>query len=160
MPSFFQRILQVYGRALDRLQPFFLLGVRLYWGAQFVQTGWGKLHHLAGVTQYFASLGIPLPHVTAIAVGALEFTGGALLIGGLGSRVIALALTGNMLAAFWFGDHQALLSVFSEPDKFYAAAPYTFLFASLLVLVFGPGRMALDALVARLAPGRITVATA
>ena len=30
----------------------------------------------------------------------------------------------------------------SNPDKFYAAAPYTFLVASLIVLVFGPGKLA------------------
>jgi putative oxidoreductase len=39
-----------------------------------------------------------------------------------------------------------LLSVFSDPDKFYAAAPYTFLVASVIVLLFGPGKFALDAL--------------
>jgi len=39
-----------------------------------------------------------------------------------------------------------LLSVFSDPDKFHAAAPYTFLIASVIVLLFGPGKLALDAL--------------
>ncbi len=34
---------------------------------------------------------------------------------------------------------EALGSVFSDPCKFYVADPYTFLFASLIVLIFGTG---------------------
>ena len=40
------------------------------------------------------------------------------------------------------------LAIISNPDKFTAAAPYTFLVASLLVLIFGPGRLSLDTLLA------------
>jgi putative oxidoreductase len=54
-----------------------------------------------------------------------------------------------MIVAFITGDREALLSIFSDPDKFYAAAPYTFLIASLLVLIFGPGKFSLDTLLAR-----------
>jgi putative oxidoreductase len=54
-----------------------------------------------------------------------------------------------MTVAFVVGDREALGSIFSDPDKFYAAAPYTFLFASLLVLIFGPGWLSLDTLIAR-----------
>ena len=47
------------------------------------------------------------------------------------------------------GDREALGKIFSDPDKFYAAAPYTFLFASLIVLIFGPGKFSLDAMLTR-----------
>jgi putative oxidoreductase len=127
-----------------RLQAVFLLGVRLYWGWQFTQTGWGKLHSLAKVTAYFASLGIPLPGLNAPFVAGLEFAGGLLLILGLGSRPIALLLTGDMLVAYLTADREALFAFFSDPGKFYAAAPYTFLFASIIVLLFGPGPFSLD----------------
>ena len=60
----------------------FLLFVRLYWGLQFMQTGWGKLHNLAHVAQFFASLGIPAPGANAVFVGCVEFFGGVLLMGG------------------------------------------------------------------------------
>jgi hypothetical protein len=46
-------------------------------------------------------------------------------------------------------DRQALAAIFSDPGKFYNADPYTFLFASLLVFVFGPGKLALDFLLSR-----------
>ena len=67
---------------------------------------------------------------------------------GLASRLIALLLSCNMIVAFITGDREALISIFSDPVKFYAAAPYTFLIASLLVLIFGPGKFSLDALLA------------
>src|ERR1700744_705982 len=47
------------------LQAPFLLAVRLYWGWQFAQTGWGKLHNLARITEFFRSLGIPFPAFNA-----------------------------------------------------------------------------------------------
>ena len=68
---------------------------------------------------------------------------------GLGSRLVALLLTCDMMVAFIAGDRDALFSVFSDPDKFYAAAPYTFLVAFLIVLIFGPGRVSLDALLSK-----------
>ena len=134
---------------LSTLQSPFLLLVRLYWGVQFAQSGWGKLHHLDKVTDFFTSLNLPAPGLTAHFVSGLELVGGILLILGLGSRLIGLVLTVNMLIAYWTADREALLAVFSDPGKFYVADPYTFLFASAMVLVFGAGVFSLDALLAR-----------
>ena len=133
----------------------FLLLVRLYWGWQFMQTGWGKLHHLAQVTQFFTNLGIPAPGPTALFVGLVEFCGGLLLILGLGSRLTGLVLTVNMMVAYFTADREALQSVLSNPGKFYGADPYTFLFAALLVLIFGPGWFALDTWIARVCPAPV-----
>ena len=140
----FQAMAAVVGNALQ--SPFLLL-IRLYWGWQLIQTGWGKLHTLDKVTQFFTSLGIPAPAANAVFIGSLELVGGILLICGLASRLIAVPLIISMSVAFAAADREALFSVFSDPDKFYAAAPYTFLFAVLLVFVFGPGRFALDELI-------------
>jgi putative oxidoreductase len=131
------------------LQSPFMLTVRLYWGWQFAQTGWGKLHHLAQVTDFFRSLGITVPAFSAPFVSGLEFAGGLLLLAGLASRLTSFLLAANMFVAYWTADHGALLSVFSDPGKFYGADPYTFLFASLLVLVFGAGCFSLDAAIAK-----------
>lgn len=133
----------------SRLQSPLLLAIRLYWGWQFAQTGWGKLHNLAHVKDFFTSLGIPAPGLMAPAISMLEFAGGILLILGLGSRLIALLLSGNMLVAYVTADREALASVFSDPGKFYIADPFTFLFASLLILVFGAGFFAIDTILAQ-----------
>jgi len=135
--------------AASALQSPFLLAVRLYWGWQFVQDGWGKLHNLEKVTDFFSSLGLPAPGMTAAFIGGLELVGGILLAVGLGSRLIALVLTGNMLMAYITADREALFSVFSDPDKFYGASPYTYLFASVIVLIFGPGKFSVDAWLAK-----------
>jgi putative oxidoreductase len=133
-------------RAGNSLQSPFLLAVRLYWGWQFAQTGWGKLGDIQKVTGFFTNLGIPAPGLNAWFVSGLEFAGGILLIVGLGSRLIALPLAIDMIVAYILADREALGQIFSDPDKFYAAAPYTFLIASLIILIFGPGRFSLDAM--------------
>lgn len=133
----------------NSLQSLFLLLVRLYWGWQFCQTGWGKLHNLPHVVEFFASLGIHAPALNAYFVSGLEFFGGILLAVGLGSRLLALMFTGDMLVAYITADRPALLSIFSKPEDFYAAAPYTFLVASLIILIFGPGGFSLDTLIKR-----------
>ena len=136
-------------RGANSLQSLFLLFVRLYWGWQFAVDGWGKLHNLAKVTEYFGTLGLPAPGATALGVSILELVGGVLLAVGLGTRLIAFLLTANMTVAYITGDREALMSIFSDPDKFIAAAPFSYLMASLIILVFGPGRFALDWLVER-----------
>jgi len=151
-------LLQLYrrfSRLFSYLQSPFLLAVRLYWGWQFAQSGWGKLHNLDRITNFFTSLNIPLPAVSAHFVSGLEFAGGILLIVGLGTRLIGLVLAANMLVAYWTADREALLSIFSDPGKFYVADPYTFLFASILVLVFGAGLFSVDAYLAKRSEVRV-----
>ncbi len=126
------------------LQSPFLLFVRLYWGWQLAQSGWGKLHHLANVAEYFGSLGLPMPAQMAVFIACVEFFGGIFLALGLASRVTALVLTVNLTMAYVLGDREALLSFFSDPDKFIAAAPFAFLLVSLLVLIFGAGKISAD----------------
>ena len=126
-----------------------LLAIRLYWGWQLIQSGWGKLHHLGQVTDFFASLNLPAPGFTAHFVASLEFVGGIALILGIASRLFGLVLTVNMLVAYWTADRDALTSFFSDPGKFYNADPYTFLFSALMVLIFGAGLFSLDALLER-----------
>ena len=141
LPSSLYRRFQ---RGCAALQPGFLLLVRLYWGWQFAQSGWGRLHHLDNATSFFASLGLPAPYFTVICISLLEFIGGLLLIIGLGSRVTGLLLAGDMIGAYALADREALTSILTNPGKFYGADPYTFLFASLLIMIFGPGKYSVD----------------
>jgi len=120
------------------------LFVRLYWGWQLAQSGWGKLHHLPNVTEFFTSLGLPMPAQMALFIACVEFFGGIFLGVGLFSRITGLVLTVNLTMAYVIGDREALLSFFSDPDKFIAAAPFAFLIVSLIVLIFGAGRISMD----------------
>ncbi|MGA9566236.1 MAG: DoxX family protein [Candidatus Korobacteraceae bacterium] len=149
LASKLQRAYSLLVSIANSLQSPLLLFVRLYWGWQFMEDGWGKLTHLPKVIEYFSSLGLPAPGPTAYFVSILELVGGALLALGLGTRLVALLLTCNMTVAYITGDREALLSIFSDPDKFSAAAPFTYLMASLVILVLGPGKFSLDYLIER-----------
>jgi putative oxidoreductase len=131
---------------LNRLQNPLLLAIRLYWGWQFCQDGWGKLTHLGKVTDYFTTLNLPAPHATAVFVGLVELVGGALLFVGLTTRLVSLVLFVNMTVAFLAAEKDAFLSFFSDPDKFQAASAYNDWLAALLILILGPGAWALDRL--------------
>ena len=77
----------------------------------------------------------------------LEVVGGILLALGLFSRLIAFPLRLTWSSPTSSATVRRWDPIFSEPDKFYAATPYTFLFASLLILFFGPGKFSLDTLI-------------
>ena len=136
---------------LDRLQNPLLLVIRLYWGFQFVQDGYGKLTHLARVTEFFTSLNLPAPGTTALLVGLVEFGGGILFALGLGSRLVSLVLFANMTVAYLSvpDDRTNFSHIFSNPSDFYNATPYTYWFAALIILIFGPGWFAVDTLFRR-----------
>jgi len=130
------------------LQSPFLLLIRFYWGWQLAQSGWGKLHNLSNVGEYFATLGLPMPAQMAVFIACVEFFGGISLALGLASRVTGLVLTVNLTMAYVIGDREALFSFFSDPDKFIAAAPFAFLMVVLIVLIFGAGRISADTAIA------------
>jgi putative oxidoreductase len=133
----------------DGLQSLFLLGIRLYWGWQLWQTGWGKIQHLPRVTQFFTSLGVPFPAFSAALVGGTELVGGIFLFIGLGSRFWALLVICDMAGAYLTDGREQLLQFFSDPGKFYGYDAFTFLLAALIILIFGPGRIAIDELLRR-----------
>ncbi|HEY0704765.1 MAG TPA: DoxX family protein [Candidatus Acidoferrales bacterium] len=144
-----QRLYAVFLRVTNSLQSPFLLAIRLYWGFQISMNGWGKLHNLGHVTEFFQSLGLPAPGATAVFVSSFEFVGGILLAIGLLSRIAALGLFIDMTTAYLTADRDAVKSFFSDPNKFVAADPYVFWFFALIILIFGPGKFAVDTLVAR-----------
>jgi putative oxidoreductase len=139
------KLYDLFARAASSLQSPFLAIVRVYWGWQIAQNGWGKLHNLGNVTQFFGSLGLPAPGATATFVASFEFVGGILLAVGLLTRIAALGLVIDMTTAYIVADRQAFLSFFSDPNKFAAADPFVFFFVGLLILIFGPGKISIDA---------------
>ena len=57
-------LINAYNRVcslLELLHSPLLLAIRLYWGWQSMQDGYGKLTHLGRVTQFFTSLNLPAP---------------------------------------------------------------------------------------------------
>jgi len=130
---------------LEWLQAPFLLAIRLYWGGNFVVTGWGKVTNLSKITDYFTTLGIPFPHANACAAATVETVGGFLLLVGLGSRIVTVPLLCVLGVAYATAESDSLKAIWSDPDKFTAATPFLFALACLIVLLFGPGPLSVDA---------------
>jgi len=93
---------------LDRLSSLPPALARLALGIVFVQSGWGKLHSLERVTAYFQELGIPLASIQAPFVATIELVCGALLVVGLGTRLVALPLAGTMVVAILTAQRAAI----------------------------------------------------
>lgn len=147
-------IVKSYGRFVSLtsfLQNPLLLAIRLYWGWQFMQDGWGKMTHLDKVTDFFTSLSLPAPHMTALLVASVELFGGILFTLGIASRLASLVLFVNMTMAYLSvpDDRTNFSHILSNPSDFYGATPYTYWFAALLILILGPGIFGVDTLIKR-----------
>lgn len=130
------RSLSLLGK-LDWLGP---LSVRFTVGLVFLMTGWGKLHNLDGVTQFFESLHIPAAHANAAFVSTVELVGGALLILGLGTRVASLFLVGVMAVAIATAKLPELHGVVDLVNTMEAV----YLVVFVWLLVTGAGKASLD----------------
>jgi putative oxidoreductase len=157
MSGILDLIRRLYGllvASANLLQSPFLLALRVYFFWQLFQTGEGKLSNIGKIIGFFKSLGIPAPHLNAYFVSSLECFGGLLLIVGLASRPIALMVTVSMCVAYITADFEAVAGIFSDPDKFTKADPFPFLMAALIVLIFGPGLISIDAFLRRFLGGK------
>lgn len=144
------RIYALFLRVANSLQSPFLLAVRLYWGWQFAESGIDHLSNMDSFVQFMTDNHVPAPWLNAHFVASLELCGGILLALGLASRLIAIPLLVNMIVAYITADRDNLFAAFtSHAEDFYKALPFTFLFVSLLILIFGPGTFSLDTLVKR-----------
>jgi putative oxidoreductase len=122
-----------------------LLVARLTVGVLFVSTGWGKVHNLAKVTEFFTELGIPMPGFNAALASYTELVGGLLLVLGLASRLAALPLVITMVVAIATAKKD---EVHGLPDLF-GLVEWTYLVILLVVFALGPGKIALDTLLER-----------
>lgn len=141
-----QALYAIYEKFLNRLQDPLLLAIRLVWGLQLVQTGWGKFQDLSKVAGFFQGLGIPFPQLNAPFVAGVELFGGLFLALGFVGRLTPLPIIATLVVAYATTEQEALTKLISgDPDPFFAATPFLFLFAAVVLLIFGPGRISLDA---------------
>ncbi len=119
--------------------------VRLTLGIVFVASGWGKLHSLPTVTQFFEDLHIPAPHAQAVMVSTIEFVGGCLLILGLGTRIVSVLLIGVMAVAIYTAKLPDLHGI----AELAATDELIYLVAFIWLAVAGAGLASIDHLIAR-----------
>ncbi len=138
------RLCRLERRVSLAAQPLLLLLARAVVGYALFLTGKGKLTHLDGVIAFFSGLGIPAPGAMAPIIGTLELVGGLLLVIGLAARPVAALLTGTLAVALVTAHWSQLTGILSDPAALLGAAPTPYLMVTLLVLVVGPGRYAVD----------------
>src|SRR5579862_9166173 len=134
-----EKLYRLWVAIVSKLQSPVLLILRLYFGWNFFLTGRGKLMNLDKTAGFFETLHIPMPKLNAIMAGSTECFGGLLLLLGLGSRIVTVPLIFTMCIAYATAESDKLHNMFSNPDDFLKADPFLFLYAAIIVLLFGPG---------------------
>jgi putative oxidoreductase len=135
---------------LEKSQWAALLLARLSVGLLFLSTGWGKVHSIPKVTSFFIELHIPAPGLNAVVVAYSELIGGALLVLGLFTRLATIPLIVSMIVAILTAKLADIHSVFD----LVGAEEFTYFCMLVVILVLGPGKAALDVLVARRLEGQ------
>lgn len=119
--------------------------VGVFHGAQKLFGAWGG-PGVSGFAGYLETLGVPLPHASAVLASTAEFFGGLLLILGLFPRLAAIPFMATMLVA--------IIKV--HPDTFSGAGgmefPLTIAVVLLGIVFAGGGRYAVGRLLRRPGP--------
>ncbi len=129
---------------------------RLTVGWVFLLSGWGKLHDLPKVVEFFRSLGLPAPEFQAPFASTNEFVCGALLLVGLFTRVATIPLMITMVVALVTAQRENIGSL----DDLFGLSEYLYIALLGWIAVAGPGPLSLDALLVRFGAARASAPSA
>jgi putative oxidoreductase len=130
---------------LESLEPVAMLLARLAVGLLFESTGWGKVHNIPKVTEFFVKLGSPFPGFQAVLVGWSELLCGTALVIGLFTRLATIPLIVSMVVAILTAKLADIHGVFDLVGQ----DEFTYLVMLIVIAVVGPGKFSLDRLIAR-----------
>ncbi len=138
-----------------------ILLLRLMAGGVFFWEGLLKFAYTNQGVGRFTKLGIPYPHEMAVFIACLEIGGGLLLLCGLGTRLITIPFVIEMIVAIlttkisiFFGTSPLGLPASPPRVGMWAVlheirADWAQLLITLFLLLNGPGRWSLDAVLRR-----------
>ena len=118
---------------------------RLTLGVVFMGTGWGKLHSLDKVTEFFTQLHIPAPSFNAALVATSELVCGAFLLVGLFARLAAIPLIATMcvaLATAKSGDIEGIRDLLGQQE-------FDYVVLLIWIVICGAGTLSADHALAR-----------
>jgi len=106
----------------------------------FLLSGLGKLAAPAATQGYIAAMGLPAPLVAYVAAVIVEVIGGALLVAGLQTRVVAAGMAVfTLLTAVFFHSHLA-----DQNQMIHFFKNFAILGGLLQVVAYGAGAYSLD----------------
>jgi putative oxidoreductase len=118
---------------------------RLTLGVAFVSSGWGKIHNLDKVTEFFTELGIPAPHIQAVFVSWVELVCGALVLVGFATRLASIPLICTMIVALITAKAEDIAGV----SDLVGTIEFTYIALGVWLTVSGAGALSLDRVLAR-----------
>lgn len=137
------------------------IALRLMAGGVFLWEGILKFVYANQGIGRFTKLGMPFPHFTTDFVAGLEIVGGVLLLSGLMTRLIAIPFVFEMIVAIlstkislYLGTSPLPLPAVPPKVGMWAVlhevrSEYAQLLTVLFLMINGPGRWSLDALLSR-----------
>ena len=135
--------------------------LRLMAGSVFLWEGILKFVYANQGIGRFTKLGMPFPHFTADFVAILEIVGGILVLSGFVTRMISVVFIGEMIVAILSTKITLYLGTYplplpSAPPKVgmwavlhEVRSEYAQMLTSAFLMINGPGRWSLDALLRR-----------
>jgi len=156
MSNFFNWLFHPYTQGYNSI-----ILIRIFAGLTFLGEGILKFIYPSMGVMRFTLLGFPLPEFTAYSIGILEIVGGICLLLGLFNNLFALLFAGEMVVAFlstkitmWSGTSPLPLPPVPPQAGFWAVvhesrSDYTLFLTMIFLMIVGPGKLALDSILAK-----------
>lgn len=125
---------------LLRLDSIPLLIARVSVGWVMTESGWGKIHNIPNLVNYFRGLGIPAPEIQAPMAAVSELTFGITLMIGLFTRISAIPLMVIMTVAIITAKRDEIQSA----SDLFGMSEFLFIVLLLVLLVRGGGAWSCD----------------
>jgi putative oxidoreductase len=145
LPPLILRLRKAMLSVARKLAPLPPLLARIAVGVTFLASGWGKVHDLSKITDFFTELHIPWPHFNAVLASGAELVCGALLLVGLLTRFAAVPLVIVMMVAIGTAKWEDVSGV----KDLLGLEELTYIVVFLWLAIAGPGPISIDHLLRR-----------
>jgi putative oxidoreductase len=133
----------------SNLQSLFLLCMRIVWGHLLFMTGIADLGNMDPLVEILTKYHFPAPAFHAYEFALIEAVGGILLFIGFLSRLAALPVLFVTIALISTAHAAMLTNFLTDPLILVALRPFPFMITALIIFIFGPGRISIDAWIKR-----------
>ena len=130
-----------------------LLVLRVALSAVFIAHGWprlfknGKFEGPGQLAKFLKEMNLPLPGLSAWLIALIETVGVVMLLLGLATRILAVALVLDMLIAITHGHIRMAKARFSGGETIGWEFEFLLLCGALTLFFTGPGLISLDRLI-------------